>query len=130
MKLTTVTAATASSNGAARRATARGKSEALNLINANKAIKRQALAFAQPDRPLSCLEVDFPIGPINTLAQLEINAKKPIYEMGKWWARRQRAVPHPWRPGSPTFDRGSRATCNTSRFPGCQRSCGCRACRP
>lgn len=92
MKLTTVNAATASLNGAPRRATARGKGDAPNVPNANKALKLQALSFDQPDRALSCLEVDFPIGPINTLAQLEINAKKPIYEMGKWWARRQSSV--------------------------------------
>src|SRR3954453_9918458 len=50
------------------------------------------LSFDRPDRPKTCLEVDFPIGPINKLAQLEVNSKKPIYEMGKWWARRQSSV--------------------------------------
>src|SRR2546430_291633 len=50
------------------------------------------ISFASLDRPTTCLEVDFPIGPINKLAQLEVNSKKPIYEMGKWWARRQSSV--------------------------------------
>jgi len=50
------------------------------------------MSFDTLDRPRTCLEVDFPIGPINKLAQLEVNSKKPIYEMGKWWARRQSSV--------------------------------------
>ena len=60
--------------------------------NYNRPLPLEVLDFADPERPKSCLEVDFPIGPINTLAQLEINAKKPIYEMGKWWARRQSSI--------------------------------------
>ena len=60
--------------------------------NYNKPVRCATVSFDDPDRPRTCLEVDFPIGPINTLAQLEINAKKPIYEMGKWWARRQSSV--------------------------------------
>jgi putative DNA methylase len=52
----------------------------------------RTLSFDSLDRPKTCLEVDFPIGPINKLAQLEVNSKKPIYEMGKWWARRQSSV--------------------------------------
>lgn len=64
----------------------------VQIANYDKPIKRTRVCFETPDRPKSCLEVDFPIGPINALAQLEINAKKPIYEMGKWWARRQSSV--------------------------------------
>jgi len=48
--------------------------------------------FSDPNRPKTCLEVDFPIGPINVLAQLEFNSKKPIYEMGKWFAPRQPSI--------------------------------------
>ena len=51
--------------------------------------------FNDPDRPKTCLEVDFPIAQINALSQLEATsgaAKKPIYSMSKWWARRQSSV--------------------------------------
>ena len=45
-----------------------------------------------PKRAKTCLEVDFPIVPINALSQLEGNAGKPIYQMSKWWARRRSSV--------------------------------------
>ena len=45
--------------------------------------------FNDPNRPKTCLEVDFPIAQINALSQLEGNAGKPIYQMSKWWARRR-----------------------------------------
>jgi adenine-specific DNA methylase len=48
--------------------------------------------FADPQRPKTCLEVDFPIVPINALSALEGNAGKPIYQMSKWWARRRSCV--------------------------------------
>ena len=48
--------------------------------------------FADPRRPRTCLEVDFPIVPINALSALEGNAGKPIYQMSKWWARRRSCV--------------------------------------
>lgn len=48
--------------------------------------------FSDPDRPKTCLETDFPIAQINALSQLEGNAAKPIYQMGKWWARRRSSV--------------------------------------
>ncbi|HET6881771.1 MAG TPA: DUF1156 domain-containing protein, partial [Pirellulales bacterium] len=48
--------------------------------------------FADPNRPKTCLEVDFPIVPINALSILEGNAGKPIYQMSKWWARRRSCV--------------------------------------
>lgn len=51
--------------------------------------------FNDPNRSKTCLEVDFPIAQINALAQLEATsgaAKKPIYSMSKWWARRQSSV--------------------------------------
>lgn len=48
--------------------------------------------FNDPNRPKTCLEVDFPIAQINELAQLEGNAGKPIYQMSKWWARRRSSV--------------------------------------
>jgi adenine-specific DNA methylase len=48
--------------------------------------------FSDPSRPLTCLEVDFPIAQINALSELEGNAGKPIYQMSKWWARRRSSV--------------------------------------
>ncbi len=48
--------------------------------------------FSDPNRPKTCLEVDFPILPINALSALEGNAGKPIYQMSKWWARRRSCI--------------------------------------
>lgn len=48
--------------------------------------------FNDPNRPKTCLEVDFPIAQINALSALEGNAGKPIYQMSKWWARRRSSV--------------------------------------
>ena len=48
--------------------------------------------FSDPNRAKTCLEVDFPIVPVNALSQLEGNAGKPIYQMSKWWARRRSSV--------------------------------------
>jgi hypothetical protein len=47
---------------------------------------------SDPNRPKTCLEVDFPILPINHIAAIEGNAGKPIYQMSKWWARRRSSV--------------------------------------
>jgi adenine-specific DNA methylase len=48
--------------------------------------------FNDPNRPLTCLEVDFPIAEINALSKQEGNAGKPIYQMSKWWARRRSCI--------------------------------------
>lgn len=61
-------------------------------INIGKAVKVIVPDFANPKRPKTCLEVDFPIVPINALSRLEGNAGKPIYQMSKWWARRRSSV--------------------------------------
>jgi hypothetical protein len=60
--------------------------------NLGKAIRLPVVDFGNPDRPPVCLEVDFPIAPINALSNLEGNAGKPIYQMSKWWARRRSSV--------------------------------------
>jgi adenine-specific DNA methylase/ssDNA-binding Zn-finger/Zn-ribbon topoisomerase 1 len=60
--------------------------------NLGKAIRLPVPDFSDPDRPPVCLEVDFPIAPINALSNLEGNAGKPIYQMSKWWARRRSSV--------------------------------------
>ncbi|OPX92063.1 MAG: hypothetical protein A4E52_00167 [Pelotomaculum sp. PtaB.Bin013] len=60
--------------------------------NLGKAVRLKVPDFSDPGRPKTCLEVDFPIAPINALSALEGNAGKPIYQMSKWWARRRSSV--------------------------------------
>jgi putative DNA methylase len=63
--------------------------------NLGKAIRLPVVDFNDPNRPLTCLEVDFPIAPINALARVEASsgaARSPIYQMSKWWARRPASV--------------------------------------
>lgn len=52
----------------------------------------ESVDFSDPNRPKTCLEIDFPILPINLLAVVEGNAGRPIYQMSKWWARRRSSV--------------------------------------
>ena len=52
----------------------------------------ETVDFSDPDRPPTCLEVDFPILPVNQIAAIEGNAGKPIYQLSKWWARRRSSV--------------------------------------
>jgi len=61
-------------------------------VNAGKERYLETVDFNDPNRPKTCLEVDFPILPINQIAQIEGNAGKPIYQMSKWWARRRSSV--------------------------------------
>jgi hypothetical protein len=60
--------------------------------NLGKPLKVTTPDFSDPNRPKTCLEVDFPLVPINALSSLEGNAGKPIYQMSKWWARRRSCV--------------------------------------
>ncbi len=60
--------------------------------NLGKPLKVVVPDFSDPNRPKTCLEVDFPLVPINALSALEGNAGKPIYQMSKWWARRRSCV--------------------------------------
>ena len=60
-----------------------------------KAVRLPVPDFTDPNRKLTCLEVDFPIANINALSALETKqatTKKPVYLMSKWWARRQSSV--------------------------------------
>jgi len=66
--------------------------EVAKAVNAGKAWDCETVDFADPGRPPTCLEVDFPILPINQIAVIEGNAGKPIYQMSKWWARRRSSV--------------------------------------
>ena len=60
--------------------------------NLAKPVKVKVPDFSDPKRSKTCLEVDFPLVPINALSALEGNAGKPIYQMSKWWARRRSCV--------------------------------------
>ena len=70
----------------------RRKTNEYDPPNLGKAIRLPVADFSNPDRPPVCLEVDFPIVPVNALSNLEGNAGKPIYQMSKWWARRRSSV--------------------------------------
>jgi putative DNA methylase len=61
-------------------------------VQAGKEWHLESVDFADPNRSKTCLEVDFPILPINHVAAIEGNAGKPIYQMSKWWARRRSSV--------------------------------------
>lgn len=66
--------------------------EVARAVGAGKAVALETVNFNDPTRPKTCLEVDFPILPINQVAVIEGNAGKPIYQMSKWWARRRSSV--------------------------------------
>lgn len=64
-------------------------------VGAGKAVAMETVDFSDPNRPKTSLEVDFPILRINELAAIEASSgatKKPIYQLSKWWARRQPSV--------------------------------------
>lgn len=61
-------------------------------VGAAKPAALETVDFNNPNRPKTCLEVDFPILPVNQVAIIEGNAGKPIYQMSKWWARRRSSV--------------------------------------
>lgn len=66
--------------------------EVAKAVGAGKAVALETVNFNDPNRPKTCLEVDFPILPVNQVAIIEGNAGKPIYQMSKWWARRRSSV--------------------------------------
>ena len=66
--------------------------EVAHIVGAGKAVSVETVDFADPNRAKTCLEVDFPILPVNQVATIEGNAGKPIYQMSKWWARRRSSV--------------------------------------
>ena len=61
-------------------------------VGAGREVAVETVDFSDPNRPKTCLEVDFPIIPINQIAAIEGNSGKPIYQMSKWWARRRSSV--------------------------------------
>jgi putative DNA methylase len=66
--------------------------EVAKAVGAGKAVALETVDFNDPNRPKTCLEVDFPILAVNQVAVIEGNAGKPIYQMSKWWARRRSSV--------------------------------------
>lgn len=66
--------------------------EVARAVGAGKAVAMETVDFSDPNRPKTCLEVDFPILPVNQVASIESNAGKPIYQLSKWWARRRSSV--------------------------------------
>lgn len=66
--------------------------EVARAVGAGKPVAMETVDFSDPNRPKTCLEVDFPILPVNQVASIEGNAGKPIYQMSKWWARRRSSV--------------------------------------
>ena len=75
----------------------KSKKELLNeqiaaAVGAGREVVDETVDFSDPNRPKTCLEVDFPIIPINHIANIEGNAGKPIYQMSKWWARRRSSI--------------------------------------
>lgn len=66
--------------------------EVAKAVGAGKPAELETVDFSDPNRPKTCLEVDFPILPVNQVAAIEGNAGKPIYQMSKWWARRRSTV--------------------------------------
>ncbi|TCQ15312.1 DUF1156 domain-containing protein [Rhizobium sp. PP-CC-3G-465] len=66
--------------------------EVARAVGAGKTVALETVDFNDPNRPKTCLEVDFPILPVNQVAVIEGNAGKPIYQMSKWWARRRSSV--------------------------------------
>jgi putative DNA methylase len=64
-------------------------------VQAGKEWHLPGVDFNDPNRPKTCLEVDFPILPINHVAAIEgkgSGALKPVYQTMKWWARRRSSV--------------------------------------
>lgn len=65
------------------------------VVGAGRELHLESVDFTDLQRPKTCLEVDFPILPVNHVAGPEMSsgaAKKPIYTWQKWWARRSSHV--------------------------------------
>ena len=64
-------------------------------VGAGRELHLETVDFSDPNRPRTCIEHDYPIIPINTISSIEASsgaATKPVYQMSKWWARRQSSV--------------------------------------
>lgn len=54
--------------------------EVAKAVGAGIEVALETVDFNDPNRPKTCLEVDFPILPVNQVAVIEGNAGKPIYQ--------------------------------------------------
>ena len=61
-------------------------------VGAGRIVQVDTVDFSDPDRPKTCLEVDFPVLLVNQVAAIEGNVIKPIYQISKWFARRRSSV--------------------------------------
>jgi len=78
-----------------KKASANNAFDEANAPNLGKVLTVVVPDFANPKRPKTCLEVDFPLVPVNAIAKVETSsgpARKRIYCMSKWWARRASTV--------------------------------------
>lgn len=66
--------------------------EVAKAVGAGKFVALDTVDFNDPNRPKTCLEVDFPILPVNQVAIIQGNDMPPIYSMQKWWAWRRAAI--------------------------------------
>jgi putative DNA methylase len=69
--------------------------EIAKAIGAGRPMAVETVDFSDPNRAKTCLEVDFPIVPLNEIAAIEgkgSGALKPVYQVMKWWARRRSTV--------------------------------------
>lgn len=78
-----------------RKGTAANGKSGYEPPNLGKAIRLPVPNFSDPNRKRTCLELDFPIARVNALAKVEVSsgpARKRVYCMSKWWARRASSV--------------------------------------
>jgi hypothetical protein len=82
--ITRATSASKRAGNGGSRAKKSGAEEIARAVGAGRPVAVETVDFGDPDRPKSCIEVDFPIVPVNQVAIIEGNASKPIYQMSKW----------------------------------------------
>ena len=60
--------------------------EVAKAVGAGKLANLETVDFSDPNRPKTCLEVDFPIVPVNLVAKVESSSgagRKPVYTISK-----------------------------------------------
>src|ERR1035441_1301711 len=66
--------------------------EIAKAVGAGRPVAVETVDFNDPNRPKTCLEVDFPILAVNQVAVIQGNDMPPIYSMQKWWAWRRSSI--------------------------------------